>query len=164
MRQERDQIKHKMSAFKADMDNFDKIVRQRVVKALQTNQLDLQAKVKEQQDQIEKLNNHNKCFQETIEYLEEQLKQTKNDLIDKTRESIAFTNGFKGMNNRNFENPMADDTFDRDDDDVEAGIVEDHKRIMARMQRDKANIGDVTNLDDGDSPNLFDDSALDQKF
>ena len=61
------------------------------------------------------------------------MKQTKNDLIDKTRESIAFTNGFKGMNNRNFENPMVDDTFDRDDDDVEAGIVEDHKRIMARM-------------------------------
>ena len=161
MRQERDSIKHKMGAFKADMDNFDKIVRQKVYKALQTNQVDLQAKVKEQQEQIEKLNNHNKCFQETIEYLEEQLKQTKNDLIDKTRESIAFTNGFKGMNNRNFENPMVDDTFDRDDDDVEAGIVEDHKRIMARMQRDKANIGDVTNLDDGDSPNLFDDSALD---
>ena len=48
MRNERDSIKHKMGAFKADMDNFDKIVRQRVFKALQTNQLDLQAKVKEQ--------------------------------------------------------------------------------------------------------------------
>ena len=60
-----------MSAFKADMDNFDKIVRQKVNKALQTNQLDLQAKVKDQQEQIDRLTNHNKCFQETITYLEE---------------------------------------------------------------------------------------------
>ena len=34
-------------------------------------------------------------------------------------------------------------------------------QVAPRMQRDKTNIGDVTNLDDGDSPNLFDDSALD---
>ena len=155
-----------MSSFKADMDNFDKIVRQRVNKALQTNQIDLQKKVVEQEEEIKKLTNHNNCFQETIVYLEEQLKQTKNDLIDKTRESIAFTNGFKGMHNRNFESyPMVDDTFDRDDDEIEAGILEDHKRIMARMQRDKANVADVTDLDNSPCDDvLYDDNALDQKF
>ena len=60
-----------MSSFKADMDNFDKIVRQRVNKALQTNQIDLQKKVVEQEEEIKKLTNHNNCFQETIVYLEE---------------------------------------------------------------------------------------------
>ena len=57
---------------------------------------------------------------------------------------------------------MEDETFERDDDEIEAGIIEDHKRIMARMQREKTNMADVTNLDD--SPNLFDSDTLDQKF
>ena len=60
---------------------------------------------------------------------------------------------------------MNDDTFERDDDQIEAGIIEEHKRIMARMQRDKTDMADVTNLDDSPCDGvLFDDSALDQKF
>ncbi len=64
------------------------------------------------------------------------MKLTNNDLINKTRESIAFTNGYKSQGfshpNRNFEsNPMNEDTFERgDDDDLEADLAADHKRIM----------------------------------
>lgn len=43
--------------------------------------------------------------------------------------------------------------------------MEEHKRVMNRMERDKKNMADVTNLDDSPCDGvLFDDSALDQKF
>ena len=53
-------MKKKMIAFKAEMDNFNKIVNDRVSKLLKTNQVDLQNKVEDQQQTIAKLNEHNK--------------------------------------------------------------------------------------------------------
>ena len=59
-KQERDSMKKKMIAFKTEMDNFNKIVNDRVAKLLKTNQVDLQNKVEDQQQTIEKLKEHSK--------------------------------------------------------------------------------------------------------
>ena len=71
VKEERDALRKKLTQFKSDMDNLDRIVRERVNKALKTNSLDLKKKVKEQAETIAKLQEHNECFQETIAYLEE---------------------------------------------------------------------------------------------
>ena len=117
-----------MIAFKAEMDNFNKIVNDRVAKLLKTNQIDLQNKVEDQQQTIAKLNEHNKMQEERIVYLEEQLKSTRDDLIDKTRASIAFTSGFQSkgpqFRNRNFEQ-LEDDTeiFDRNEEEIDCELA-----------------------------------------
>ena len=53
-------MKKKMIAFKTEMDNFNKLVNDRVAKLLKTNQVDLQNKVEDQQQTIEKLKEHSK--------------------------------------------------------------------------------------------------------
>ena len=45
VKEERDALRKKLTQFKSDMDNLDRIVRERVNKALKTNSLDLKKKV-----------------------------------------------------------------------------------------------------------------------
>lgn len=52
----------------------------KVARALEVNKGELQHRVKAQAEEIEKLKDHNKCFKETIDFLEGQLKNTKEDL------------------------------------------------------------------------------------
>ena len=70
--------------------------------------------------------------EERITYLEEQLKTTRDDLIDKTRASMAFTSGFQSKGpqgrNRNFEQ-LEDDTelFDRGEEEIDnEGDIEEY--------------------------------------
>ena len=103
------------------------------------------------------------------------MKLTREDLIDKTRESMAFTSGFQSKGpsrrNRNFESKAINDdeadTFERDENDIDGELAAEHKRIMQRMQRGKQSkgrydMGDVTHLDDNDETDgvLFDDDCL----
>ena len=59
-KQERDSMKKRLMGFQSEMDNFNKIVNERVAKILKTNQVDLKMKVEEQQQTILKLKEHNK--------------------------------------------------------------------------------------------------------
>ena len=59
-KQERDSMKKRLMSFQSEMDNFNKIVNERVAKILKTNQIDLKMKVEEQQQTILKLKEHNK--------------------------------------------------------------------------------------------------------
>lgn len=63
-------------------------INRRVAQALETHSLELKKQVESQKAQIEKLQTHNKCYRETIEYLESQLKHTTADLT-KASETLA---------------------------------------------------------------------------
>ena len=64
------------------MGNIDVHIEGRVAQALEQSNFELKQKIEEQEKQIQKLTEHNRCYKETIDYLESQLKTTATDLMN----------------------------------------------------------------------------------
>ena len=76
------------------MNSFDALLQARVAKELQLQQTALKSQLEEQEARISKLSEHNRCYRETIEYLESQLKHTTADLTT-LAQSFSKSNGLQ---------------------------------------------------------------------
>ena len=77
VKSERDQLRQQIQKFRQQSENVKNIVSQEVQKAVLASEEKSRKFTDELNQEIKKLQEHNSCYRETVEYLELQLKEKK---------------------------------------------------------------------------------------
>ena len=111
-KQERDKYKLQMDNVKKDIESMDRIIKDNVERALRTRekqQMELSIRIKEQQEKIQQLEDHKKCYSNTITYLESSIKQLKEELETEKDRNYDLLEKMKGKENFNSNGQLYDE-------------------------------------------------------
>ncbi len=102
-RQDRDKYKQSLENVKKDVDQMDKIIKDNVERALKAREKqfnEVQTRLKESQERITQVENHKKCYSDTIKYLESQISEMREGFEEEKSKNRELVQQLKGKENQ----------------------------------------------------------------
>ncbi len=101
-KQERDKFKLSLENIKKDVDQMDKIIKDNVERALKAREKQFQEvhiRLKESLERISVLEDHKKCYSDTIKYLESQISELREGYENEKLKTKQLALELKGKEN-----------------------------------------------------------------